>query len=103
MFAFNVSVPLMWLYVWFLDTLLPQGRPYAAVLHCVEGFFEVDGCDPQRPVPLGDSLPELLEREEVFCRAVARSEKASASSRTTGFASRKSFRKRPQVNFPKNG
>ena len=28
-----------------LNALFPQGRPYAAVLHCVEGSLEV-GCDP---------------------------------------------------------
>ena len=44
------------LYVWFLDALFPQGRPYAAVLHCVESFLEIDGCDPQRLVPLGGSV-----------------------------------------------
>ena len=27
-------------------------------------FFEVDGCDPQRLVPLGGALSELLEREK---------------------------------------
>ena len=50
-----------------------DGLPYAAVLHCVEGFSEVDGCDPQRLVPLGASLSELLQREKAVCRGVARS------------------------------
>ena len=61
------------LYVWFLDALLPQGLPCAAVFPCVEGCFEVDGCDPQRLVPV--ALSELLERKkEIICRGVARSE-----------------------------
>ena len=62
------------LYVRFLDALFPQGRPHAAVPHCVEGSLQVDGCDPQRLVPLGGSLSELLERVNVVCRGVAWSE-----------------------------
>ena len=55
--------------------LAPQGLPHATVFLCIEGFFfEVDGCDPQRLVPLGGSLSELLEREKVVCCGVARSE-----------------------------
>ena len=56
------------------DALFPQGRPHSTVLHCVENFLEVDGCDPQRLVPLGGSLSELLERVKVVCRGVAWSE-----------------------------
>ena len=40
----------------------------------VEWFLEGDGCDPEWLVPLGSSLPELLEREQVVCRGVAWSE-----------------------------
>ena len=39
-----------------------------------EGSLQVDGCDPQRMVPLGGSLSELPERVKVVCRGVARSE-----------------------------
>ena len=77
--GFMVAEILEKLYVWSSSALFPQSRPYAAVLHCVEGFLEVDGCDPKRLVPLGDSLSELLERVKVVCRAVAWSETCPVS------------------------
>ena len=43
------------LYVWFLDALFPQSLPYAAV-GSVECLFEINGCNPKRLWPLGDSL-----------------------------------------------
>ena len=57
-----------------------------------KAFFEIDGCDPQRLVPLGSSLSELLERERVLCRGVARSE-ACFVSRLIGSRLKRSWLK----------
>ena len=38
------------------------------MLNCVECLSEVNGCDAKWLVPLGGSLSELPEREQVICR-----------------------------------
>ena len=54
------------LYVRFLDALSLKA---VRTLLCQRLFFEVDGCDPQRLVPLS----ELLERAKMVCGGVAQS------------------------------
>ena len=71
LFAFGVCeqvcslcvVKLSHLYLVILNAFLSLGPPHAAVLNCVEFFFDVNGCDPEWLVPLSGSLSELLERE----------------------------------------